>query len=212
MPTSEQHCESTKDSNRHLANSDELELELEILICDRAERSMDIDVDRATNTIKFKSEDNANSGSLEIDCVDCYVSGSADVHIIARTGQINPFQETWSWGTLDIEVGVSVVARATFGREWQWPLMTTSRRCFLCLGVSIGNVPIQVGLQLEAGIIAEAKFHVAATLEFSRKGRISGPLNMHTYNRRILGTQRVPQFGIRLDETTLNATGWLEVY
>ena len=52
-----------------------------------------------------------------IECKDCYLSGSADVHVLVRVDQYNPFAESWSWGSVDIDGNIDLTAKAWLNVE-----------------------------------------------------------------------------------------------
>ena len=61
-----------------------------------------------------------NAINFKLACYDCHIHGRADVHVLFRTGQYSPFEETWSWGDVcGINVDV-VLLSVELEREFEF--------------------------------------------------------------------------------------------
>ena len=59
----------------------------------------------------------ATTTAIKIECIDCKVKLKADVHVLIRTTNLDPFAETWSWGDVSLVGKVDVTANLSATAE-----------------------------------------------------------------------------------------------
>ena len=104
---------------------------------------------------------NQYSGA-SLTCNDCSMTGSADVHVLIRVDQYNPFAESWSWADSTLEANVDLTARASgnvdqsFGPVSVLPCATDPEQvtCPVCIPPIC--LPVQfAGIGVRAGVIID---------------------------------------------------------
>jgi len=118
---------------------------------------------------------------LRVQCMDCHMSIGAEVHVLVRTSDWNPFEETWSWGKLGLEANLQIEAEA-------WLSWTPSPAeqslvdevCALCVSLGLAGTGVQTGLKFQLEGIATAGFDARAKFTYARKRTAEGVIAMHT--------------------------------
>ena len=118
---------------------------------------------------------------LRVQCMDCHMSIGAEVHVLVRTTDYNPFEETWSWGKLGLEANLQIEAEA-------WLAWTPSPAeqtlvpevCALCVSLGLAGTGVETGLKFQLEGIATAGFDARAKFTYARKRTAEGVIAMHT--------------------------------
>jgi len=128
--------------------------------------------------LKFGGE----SWGLELTCTDCHIGGEADVHILVRTTETNPFDESWSWGDIDIDGQVAMSAQAWLGYEKTFGSEPQLDVCLhpVCADLTFAGVGVKVGLIFKFTASASLNFNIAANVTYERSIKASGLLALHT--------------------------------
>ena len=66
----------------------------------------------SSNPVVFERSSADGNAGLRISCTDCAITAAADLHVLVRTTNTNPFDESWSWGDFSLDLNVDVEARA----------------------------------------------------------------------------------------------------
>jgi hypothetical protein len=154
---------------------------------------------------------------LRVKCASCHASGTGTIHVLLRTAGINPFDETWAWGSLDLTGNVDVEAQAYISASRTLgPFAVLPRSCIpgLCLAASVVGIDVVLGVMADLWVGAHATFDVTATLTYARTMRSSGTLAHHTKGGRTLvqnvsgfvpsapqGSPTTPQLRLNIDAT-----------
>ena len=139
-----------------------------------------------------------NTG-LRVKCVDCHIDGTGDVHVLLRTTDYNPFDETWTWGDLSsLTFAANVEVEAYFAGSLTHSRTVLDKACIpgLCLGGRIAGIQLYLGVFAELSLSAEVNYEVAAALAFERSVTLPNlRLAYHTRGAAILQ-----------DDVTVNAS------
>ena len=136
----------------------------------------------------------SSTAGAQITCTNCQVTGTGDVHVLVRTSSYDPFDETWTWGSLSMTGSVDVTAQAWFSRAWNFP-NTGVQSVFgltclpsLCFQGSIAGITFWLGILGDLSVYASAGFNAVATLSYQRSLQTSGTLALHTRQGSVLYT------------------------
>ena len=66
----------------------------------------------SSNPVVFERSSADGNAELRISCTDCAITAAADLHVLVRTTNTDPFDESWSWGDFSLDLNVDVEARA----------------------------------------------------------------------------------------------------
>ena len=123
------------------------------------------------------------SAGLRVKCASCHASGTGDIHVLLRTSAYNPFDETWSWGSLSMTGNVNVEAQAYVSTSRTLgPFQVLPRSCIpgLCLTARVAGIDLMLGVMADLWVGARATFDATATLTYARTLSSSGTLAHHT--------------------------------
>jgi len=123
------------------------------------------------------------SAGLRVSCANCYASGTGGVHVLVRTTNYNPFDETWSWGSLNLRGNVDVEAEAYVSASRTLdPVQVLSLGCVpgLCIGAKVASIDVFLGVLADLWVGAEGTFDATAILTYQRNMDISGTFAHHT--------------------------------
>lgn len=145
--------------------------------------------DVVTDTLVIQpSQSTFNFGSqavgAEIQCTDCKVTGSADVHILVRTESYNPFEEAWVWGDLNVSANIDMQATAfAVGETEVFERALLDLICIqpVCYGTTLAGLSMKVGLMADLTGTANATFDATATLSYKRNVQATGPVALHSH-------------------------------
>jgi hypothetical protein len=131
------------------------------------------------STLSFGSA----SAGMYLACSDCYVSGTADAHVLFRVDQYNPFAESWSWADVSLDAKIDLEARAWLNMQKSWST-SFDLLCILfplCIGgVDFVGVKVHLGVMTRLNVEAELSFNANARLTYDRHVRTAGQVGLHT--------------------------------
>ena len=156
----------------------------------------DVQVDsslQADGTASMKLEPPTNdpfgssSAEVSLTCNDCFVSGTADVHVLVRVDQHNPFAESWSWGDVTLDAKIDLDARAQGRKAMDWR-EDFGRLCLppMCRELNFGNTVVQAGIMQQLTMLGGVGFSAEAEVTFKRQIRTNGSVGLHTHGSSIL--------------------------
>ena len=117
-----------------------------------------------------------------IQCNPCDLTVSGDAHVIARTGQYNPFEEAWSWGNLSIVGQIEFLVSLTAEYSYEKELELLEALCVppLCIGGKLAGVAVELGIIF--GLKSLFTFDFTAKLELTYNRMLSMPGNFTMHN------------------------------
>ena len=149
--------------------------------------------------------------------MSCYVSGTGNIHVLLRTTNINPFDETWTWGNLnlighvDVEVQAYLSGTRTIGPSRVFPRMGIPG---LFVGVRVAGIEAYLGVLADLWWGALATFGATATLTYQRTMSLIRTLAHHTRQGQTIlysvdgfnpsaqqDSQTTPQLRLEIDAT-----------
>ena len=119
---------------------------------------------------------------VQIGCLECRVTGEADVHILMRTSGSNPADEVWAWGEMALEAVVDIGFRARMhGRMPFEPDLLKGFFCLypICYPAKIAGIGINIGVEASLRAGAYLEITAVASLSYRRAVRTSGNFAMH---------------------------------
>ncbi|KAL3904994.1 MAG: hypothetical protein SGPRY_011078, partial [Prymnesium sp.] len=123
------------------------------------------------------------SKGLRVECKDCYARGTGDVHVLVRTSSGNPFEETWTWGSVSLNaiVDVDIQAYVTSLQSIR-SFLVSDRQGIpgLFMNANVAGVGIILGMLAELRVHAEGHFSSPATLPYQSQMGASGTFEHHT--------------------------------
>ena len=134
-----------------------------------------------SSTVNFGNE----AMGASVTCTDCGISVAADMHVLVRVDDLNPFAESWSWGSLSLEANVDLVAEAWVFQEVTFNRTVVDITCppSVCLGITFAGVAgFKVGLLASLELRASALFDAQAQVTYQRRVQTSGLVALHTYS------------------------------
>ena len=157
---------------------------------------VDVQVDsslQADGTASMKLEPPTNdpfgssSAEVSLTCNDCFVSGTADVHVLVRVDQHNPFAESWSWGDVTLDAKIDFTARAQGRTAMNWN-HSFELLCLppMCTGLKFGNMWVKAGIMQQLTMLGGVDFSAEAEVTLKRQIRTNGSVSLHTRGKSIL--------------------------
>ena len=138
-------------------------------------------------SFNFNGEKELTAGltaSYEVSCTNCGVTLHGPVHIIARTTNLNPLEESWTHAKPTLAASFNFLAKlsAKYQKEFEKDMMSgTGTECIFpaCLGTSIAGVRAQIGVVLGVAIKAALEADAEAKFTYDRKVTIGGEVKVH---------------------------------
>ena len=127
----------------------------------------------------------------------------SDSHILVRTSENNPFEETWAWGNVRVVGKFDLRAEAFLSvRYAPDPLEVVSKTCIpgLCWGAKIAGVGVSLGVSLGVSTRLEVTFDARLTFTYGRYVSSDGQIRTHI----IRDTSESSGYKFELERTGFN--------
>jgi hypothetical protein len=92
---------------------------------------------------------------IEFGCENCVLQATGDIHMLIRTTNFNPFEETWITGDIELNTFVNLFARAFAQFKYDTPtfdLLPSICAPGVCYGGQMAGVEIKLGAYIGLGL------------------------------------------------------------